>query len=163
VHYRAQVTWQADCLGYPGVHVAALLPGKRYREYYVPHDEADATLMRAAAAEFAARVAAGRPPSLDGHAATLTAVKTLNPDVVDAEREVPAGVVRDWAAACKALKRAEARKRAAEARLRTRMGRARWAVHNGQKVATRSVYEVREHIRAASKVDKLVPPKEKST
>jgi putative phage-type endonuclease len=160
VKYRAQVLWQADCLGLPGVHMAALLPGKKYREYYVAHDEADLKLMRAAAEEFMDRVARLDPPDVDGHPATIDTLRALHPDLDDTEVQVPATLARQWAAACAAEKRAKARKKTAEAKLRDRMGRARVAVHGGEKVATRVISTVTEHVRAESTRDYLNPPRE---
>jgi putative phage-type endonuclease len=161
VKYRAQVLWQADCLDLPGVHVAALLPGKRYREYYVAYDPLDAKVMREAAESFLDRIARNDPPSLDGSDATRRALKALHPALDDTEQQVPRSLAADWVAACKALRKAETRKDAAENRLRDRMGRAKYATtRDGHRVATRSVYAVKEHVRAASTTDKLVPAKE---
>jgi putative phage-type endonuclease len=160
VKYRAQVLWQADCLDLPGVHVAALLPGKRYREYWVAHDEADLKLMRDVAEVFMGRVRRGEPPDVDGHPATIVTLRALHPDVDDDEAEVPGRLAARWLAACKAHKRTETRKKELEARLRQRMGRARFAVHHGEKVATRITSTVKEHVRAESKRDYLTPPKE---
>jgi putative phage-type endonuclease len=162
VKYRAQVLWQADCLDLPGVHVAALLPGKRYREYYVARDEGDLKLMREVAETFMDRVRDGDPPDVDGHPATIATLRALHPDVDDEEVEVPGRLAARWLAACKAHKRAEARKKEAEARLRQRMGRARWAVHHGEKVATRIVYDRKPYEVGPSTVDSLRPPRDGS-
>jgi putative phage-type endonuclease len=161
VKYRAQVLWQADCLGLPGVHVAALLPGKRYREYYVERDEDDLKLMRDVAETFMDRVRRGDPPDVDGHPATIETLRVLHPDVDDEEARVPDTLAQAYRRACRNAEKAKDRKRLLEARLRQRMGRAKYAVgRDGERVATRSVYEVREHVRRASTVDKLVPAKE---
>jgi putative phage-type endonuclease len=160
LHYRAQVIWQADVLGVPCVYVP-VVNGRTYREYVVQADPEDAALMRKAAEQFMAAVRDGNPPDVDGSTATLTALKTIHADLDDTEARVPGGLAADYRRAVRGLRKADARKKTVEARLRGRMGRARIAVDpHGDKVATRSVYEVKEHVRAASKVDKLILPKE---
>ena len=159
--YRAQVLWQADCLDLPGVQLAALLPGKRYREYYIERDDADLKLMREVAEQFMDRVARRDPPDVDGTPATIGALKQLHPDIDDITVQVPNGLAAAYRRACRNAAKAAERKKALEAELRQRMGRARTAADaHGDKVATRSIYEVKEHVRRASKVDKLVLAKE---
>lgn len=89
VQYRAQALWQLDVLGVDEVHVAALGPGG-FRAYGpIRRDEKDLRVMRAAGAAFHARLQAGDPPDIDGHTATLAALKKLHPSVEDRDVDVP--------------------------------------------------------------------------
>lgn len=161
LHIRCQVIWQADVLGVPCVYVP-VVNGRTYREYVVQADPQDAALMRSKAEAFLDDIRYETPPDVDGSDATLGALKQIHPDLDDAETQVPGKLAAQWLAACKREKAAHDRRKTFEAQLRDRMGRAKYAVHDGQKVATRSVYEVKEHVRSASKVDKLVPAKERT-
>lgn len=140
VYYRAQVLWQCDVMGVDEWHLAMLGPGG-FRAYNGRRDEKDLTVMREAGRRFMARLAAGDPPDVDEHTATLATVKRLNPDLVDAEQEISATTAAGY-------RRARALKAAAqrlcdrfEARLRAEMGANRVAVHDGAKVASRSIYD----------------------
>lgn len=141
VYYRAQLLWQIDVLGLDEGHLAMLGPGG-FRAYGpVRRDERDLVVMRGAARRFLDRVAAGDPPDVDEHSATLATVKRLHPDLVDAEAEISPDTAAGY-------RRARALKQAAErlctrfeVRLRAEMGANRVAVHDGRKVATRSIYD----------------------
>lgn len=192
VHYRAQVLWQMDVMGVGTAYVACLrVRDWRIREYVITHDESpvleyphripgpdapqicrlcgDLELMRGEAQEFMKRLESGDEPDVDYRPATLGALKTLN---LLGEDEETAGIGPQLAdryeAACRNAKHWEQRKRLYEARIRQRAGNARRIVRAGPAqipVARRDVYDVREHVRKASHVDKLVltPPKEKKS
>lgn len=158
VYYRAQVLWQLDVLEAEVAYVAAGIGGRPPRTFIVRRDDDDLALMRDAAEEFRASIREDRPPAIDEHTATLTALKQLHPDLDDTEATVPGGLADDYRAACAAVKDATDRKKVAENKLRDAMGRSRRALDPaGSKVATRSVYEVAEHVRRASTTDKLIP------
>ena len=160
LHYRAQVVWQADVLGVPCVYVP-VVNGRTYREYVVQAHPEDAALMRKAAEQFTAAIRDGNPPDVDGSTATITALKTIHADLDDTEATVPNGLAASYRAAVRGLRKAETRKKTVEAKLRDRMGRARVAVDpHGDKVATRTIYTVKEHVRSAATVDRLILPKE---
>lgn len=166
VHYRAQVLWQCDVLGVEVGYVAAVIGGRPPRTFVIRLDEAadEIALMRGAAERFLADVAAGRAPGIDEHTATLAALKELHPDLDGTDAEVPADVADAYRAACAAAKAADAAKKLAENHLRDAMGRSRRALDPlGARVATRSIYEVAEHVRRASTTDKLVPAKQAAT
>lgn len=140
VYYRAQGLQQADVLGVDEVHFAVLGPGG-FRAYLVRRDERDLRVMRTAGEAFAARLAAEDPPDVDEHTATLATLKRLHPDLVDEEAEISPATAAGY-------RRARALKQAAErlcgrfeARLRAEMADRRVAVHDGAKVATRSIYD----------------------
>lgn len=166
VHYRAQVLWQCDVLGVEVGYVAAVIGGRPPRTFVIRVDEAadEIALMRDAAERFLAGVAAGQAPGIDEHTATLAALKELHPDLDGTDAEVPADVADAYRAACAAAKAADAAKKLAENQLRDAMGRSRRALDPlGSRVATRSIYEVAEHVRRASTTDKLVPAKQAAT
>lgn len=140
VYYRAQCLWQLDVLGVDEVHVAALGPGG-FRAYVVRRDEDDLAVMRAAGEAFHKRLAAGDPPDLDSHSATLGALKRLYPSVGEGDVEIPEDLAE-------AYRTARANKAAiekvigwCEASIRNRLGDtyAR-AVRDGSTVASRSVF-----------------------
>lgn len=143
VHYRAQVLWQMDTLGL-GVAYVPVWFGFGYREYQVAYDEADVKLMREAAETFLASVREDRQPDLDAHEATGRRLRKLHPSVVDGQAEVPAAAVAQWRAADRLEKAAAARRRLAENRIRQALGDYRVAVVAGERVFTRSVYDVKE-------------------
>lgn len=171
VHYRCQVLWQMDVMGVDRAYVACLrVRDWRIRVYELTLDDDardDLMLMRSAAELFLDRIAAGAEPDVDWRLATIAALKTLHPSVDDDVTAAIGPQLADrYEAACRNYKHWEQRKRLYEAQIRERAGNARRIVRLGPgkiPVARRDVYEVREHIRKASTVDKLVltPPKEK--
>lgn len=160
-YYRAQVLWQLDTLGMDRADVTCFfLSTRQRRDYTVAYDVTDVYLMRAAALDFMEQVERRTPPDIDAHTATLGALKALNPKVdQDAEAEVPTMLALDYEAACEAVRLAGAEKALLENRLRDVMGTAKYAMHAGHKIATRSVYDVAEHVRRAGHVDKLISAK----
>ncbi len=166
VHYRCQVLWQLDVMGVTTGYVAALfLHSRTLRVYELTLDgqaEADLELMRAEGRKFLDRIGHGDPPPVDWRPATTGALKALHPLVKDEDAVVPKGMARAYLAACGREKTAKQRKELAANRIRDRIGPARRAVlADGAPVATRSVYDVKEHVRKASTTDKLIPAKEK--
>lgn len=186
VYYRAQVLWQMDALGLDTAYVACLfLSSRTIREYVLTMDEdarEDLAVMYGAADAFRARLAAEFPPPVDGSEATTAALQALNPDV-DEDRDV---VIEDdlafeYRAAKDIEKSAIGRATRAANAIRLALGDAKRAIDsNGDKVATRSVYEqnridvdrlrrerpdVAAEYSATSTVDKLTaaPAKKRKT
>ena len=144
--YMAQVLWQLDVMDLDECWLAAYCRHEM-RCYTILRTaegaDADLELMRKAAYQF---LTSAEPPPLDGHPATLAAVKALHPDIEDREQDVPARVATFYAAAVRELDRAKERKAEAEAALRLEMGNARRAItltDGPELVATRSVFERR--------------------
>lgn len=160
-HYRCQVLWQMDVFELNEARVALLVSGRSYREYTVAYDKDDVTLLREAARDFLDSVDLGKPPDVDAAKATTEALKHLHPDLDDTEVEIPVDVGDEYTAACASYKTAKENKKLAENRLREIAGRGRYVMSGGCKIATRSVYEVAEHHRKASKVDKFIPARRK--
>ncbi len=164
VHYRCQVLWQMDVMGVTSGYVAALfLHSRTLRVYELTLDadaEADLKIMRDTAQCFLDDIRDGRPPPVDWRPSTGEALRRLHPSVKDEDAVVPKGMARAWLAACGREKTAKQRKELAANRIRDRIGPARRAVlADGTPIATRSVYDVKAHVRKASTVDKLLPAK----
>jgi hypothetical protein len=139
-YYRAQVLWQCDVMGVDEWYLAALGPGG-FREYRGRVDETDLAAMRAAGEEFMARLDAGDPPPLDGHHATLSALRRLHPTVEDFDVEVSLSMAEGYRQAREERDRAVTAVDEYEAQIRHAIGDGRRAMCNGRLVASRSVYD----------------------
>lgn len=168
VHYRCQVLWQCDVTGVDSWFLACLFTHSRALRIYEgvigSQAEADLEVMRGAAREFLDRIRWDNPPDVDWRPQTSAALKHLHPSLEDRDAIIPRALARQYKAACRAYKAAEQRKKAAENRIRDRIGPASRARTDdqhgpGEVIASRQVYEVKEHTRKASTVDKLVPAK----
>ena len=144
VYYRAQGLWQMDTLGVDEVHFAALGPGG-FRSYVIRRDEAvedDLAVMRAAGQAFHDRLESGDAPDLDGHSATVAALRKLHPSVGEGDVEVPITLANLYAQSRAARKEAEEQIALCEAEIRAALGSEfNRAVCNGKLVASRSVYD----------------------
>lgn len=156
-YYVAQTRWEMDVMGVSVAYVPVLFSGRQYREYVVTQDAEDIAFMRAEAQAFLDRLARRDPPEVDWRAATTWTLKALHPEIdPDApDVEVPATWVRQWQLADRLEKAAGQRKALAQNRLLDLIGDARRATVNGRRVATRSVYDVKERTMPASTVRKL--------
>lgn len=158
-HYEAQLRWQMDTIGAAeGWVIAFFLHTQRIRIYPFTHDEDQAAVMRAAAEQFMGQVRDEIPPLIDAMPATTRALKTaMRPD----DGIPPAVITRrlrvQFEAAARRYKSAKARRDEMENALRAAMGHATTAVdaRTGEKLATRSIYTVQEHVRKASVVDRI--------
>jgi putative phage-type endonuclease len=165
-YIAAQVLYQMDVIGCRTGYVSCLfLSTQQIRTYVLAYDEVDVELMRVRAAEFWQRIQDGNPPEIDGHTATKLALKRLYPEADEAEKaEVPEDLATRYRTACDAVKRAEERKAGVENEIRAAMGNAKRAVtKDGQKVATRSVYDRKPYSVGPSRIDALKPATSKKT
>ena len=169
VHYRCQVIWQMSVLAVDTAYIAALIWHKRQvRVYEITMDDqalADLHLMRKEAEAFMWRVRAGDPPEPDWRPATAAALKRLHPEIKDRDVPVARQLVISYRAAQKAYKAAEKRQAEMVNRMIAVIGDGHRAtdVRTGEVVASRQVYPVKESVRKAYTVRKLVParaPKE---
>jgi putative phage-type endonuclease len=177
VHYRCQVLWQMGVLGISRAYVAVLdVPRWEVREYVIEHDPrcettseladcaacTDQYMMRAEGEAFLKRLETGDTPDVDWRPATAYALKQLHPSVEDIDATIPYRLAVNYRAASRNVKHWEERKKLYEARIREAIGPAHRALTvDGQVIARRDVYEVRESVRRACTVDKLVPVKPK--
>ena len=156
VYYRAQLLWQMDVLGVDEGFLAAYT-GHQLRIYPLRRDEADLRVMRAAGAAFMDRLAAGDPPDVDEHTATLATLKRLHPSLVDGDVETDAQFAEGYRRARAAAKRAGALVARFEARARVQLGDKRRLMCGGRLVASRSVYDRKPYEVGPSIVDRLNP------
>jgi putative phage-type endonuclease len=181
---RAQVLWQMDVLGVSTGHVATLwLPSGELSSYVIEHqhighrDEAtglmsgpgslackvciDQELMRKAGFEFWERVTEGRPPSVDGSAASRAALIAQFPQVLPVQAEVSQWRWAAYAEACTEEADWKRRKAGLAAILRESIGEAGEITVGGEVVGRRVRYPVKAHMRKASMVDKITRVKAK--
>lgn len=156
VHYRAQCLWQLDVMGVDEVYLAAW-HGADFREYLIRRDERDLRVMRAAGLAFLDRLAAGTPPDIDGHTATIRALKTLHPSIEDVDIDVPAEFAEGYRRARALRQRADAIVDRYEARARHTLGNARRLVCNGHLVVSRSIYDQSSDMAEVDSLDTDAP------
>lgn len=143
VYYRAQALWQLDTLGVDEVHFAVLGPGG-FRAYLVRRDEDDLAVMRAAGQAFHDRLESGEAPDLDGHSATVTALRKVHESVGEGDVQVPLELAEEYRLARLARNEGDKRVAECEARIRDALGSEfKRAVYGKRLVASRSVFERR--------------------
>lgn len=151
VYYRAQVQWQMLCTGLDTAYLAALLGQADYREYVVRRDERDIAVMVEYGRRFRASLDRDEPPDLDGHHATLIALREMHPSLDGSTAVVGDVVAAGYRRAIALQRRAAVAKDLWEARLRGEMGAASRAVdRHFQPLASRSVYEVGGRVQTVS-------------
>lgn len=88
LYYLTQVQWYLSCLGIQRAYVAVLIGGSDYREYEIDADNfqqwADIKLVE----QFLAAVEIDTAPDWDGSESTYQTVRTMRPDIYDAEVEL---------------------------------------------------------------------------
>lgn len=164
-YYRCQALWQMDVMAVDRAYVVLLsLRDRKIRTYIIDRDDDELELMRNAAEDFLWSVREGTPPPVDGSMSTRVGLKLLHlpSDEVD-EYVVGKRLARSYASAVRRYRDACERKREVENTMLALMGGAKRAVDpEGELVAFRSRYTVKEHMRAASIVDKLTPARRKN-
>jgi putative phage-type endonuclease len=159
--YRCQVLWQMDVLGADHGYVVCLfLLTQEIRVYEIARDDDDIAVLRHAAQEFLHRLDTGDHPPIDGSAATRRALQHLYP--LDDEMpavQIPRMLVRRYESAVRNYREAQERKNIADNLMREALGEAKQGVdvRSGEKIVSRSVYNVNGHYRKATTVDRLTP------
>lgn len=144
IHYRCQVQWQMDTLGYRRTDLAVLIGVSDYREYTVELDEDDAFVMRTAAAEFLDDVRNGIRPDIDDSTATFQTVKAQPNGRDDVDIEIPADLADRYLDALATQRAADAAKRQAAAEVLDRIGTGYRAIDPaGRRIAYRTVRDGR--------------------
>lgn len=177
VYYRPQVMQQLDVMGLQRARIAVLIRGSIYREYVVDFDAEDAALGRKAGEEMMRRLAFDDVPSIDGHSATTSMLRRLHPSLIDDVVTVPADLAERYRLAKERERQAKADAAEASNQILAVLGDFKNAVHAGERLAYRSVYDERRvnvtRLKAerpgvyaeyaqTSTVSKLVPAKEQS-
>lgn len=137
VYYRTQCLWYLDVFGLNLCHVAVLISGSDYREYYVERANDEMALMRERVAEFLDTLRENTRPNIDEHDATYAVVRELNPDIEDVKFDVPGHIAVPYLDALAAQKAAEAEKQRAATEVLDAMGNARRAMFDGDQIAMR--------------------------
>jgi hypothetical protein len=177
---RAQVLWQMDVMDVAVGHVGVVfLPSGEFRSYTIEHDGSadcaqlehvtddgvcsackDLELMRAAGAEFMARLRLELPPpDPDASMATLAAVRARFTRQPDKQAEVDGTLWASFYETCEYLKQIEDRKRAQEIKLREQAGEASVLTVDGQPVARRVIVDaqVKAHHRHQDYLKRIEP------
>jgi putative phage-type endonuclease len=105
VHYRCQVIWQMDTLGYQRTDIALLVSGHEYREYTVEYDPVDAKILRHSAAQFLNSVKLGERPPIDESGHTYQTIRLQPAGRLDIDVPVPGELADRYAADRAALRR----------------------------------------------------------
>lgn len=137
IYYRQQVLWYCDVLGAPGAHVAVLVGGNDYREYYVPHDPAEAAELRGHVEQFLGTLERHERPDIDDHTATYSVVRELHPDIDGTDVELDDALAARFTLARRALTEATNAEQYARNLIADAMGTARRARWDGRTIATR--------------------------
>lgn len=150
--YRLQVMWQAWIFGAPGGWLVNHKPSgrNRYREYWIPVDEAVILRAAEAARAFIASLECGVSPDPDGSKATEVMLQEMNAGVTPGTvATVPPALAEAWARARDDVRTAEAYKREMDNRLREVLGDAERGIHADtgavfveRRISKRAGYEV---------------------
>jgi predicted phage-related endonuclease len=137
--YDAQVRWQMDTFGFRYGWIACWFAVGGYGEYLIEADDFIADVNRDAAMEFNRGVDEGVEPEIDGSVSTYTTLRRLNPSIPDpkAETVIPPEIAEQYLAACQQFKAADSELLKWKGHLLAHMGTAKFAFHNGQKIASR--------------------------
>lgn len=136
-YYLAQCYWQMHVSGVHRCYVPIITSRLRFAEYVVDYDpDIGDDLERRMRAFYDSL--AGDPPDLDDSVATFDTLRRLHPDIdADATVNLTLDEALHFLDAVTELGHAEANERRWKAHVLDRMGRARFAVCNGIKVARR--------------------------
>ena len=139
-YYYDQAQWQAGVLGLDTVRVAALMSGLQFKEYVVHFDSAYFARLLGEGREFMKSLWAGEKPTIDGlegHAETYRAIRYLHPDIDLEEVEVPFRLALAAQDAVLDKESLERRTELLKIQFTDLMGTAKYAVHEGHKIAGR--------------------------
>lgn len=137
VHYLAQVLWYLNCLGLQYCIIGVRFAGVDQCYYLVEADDVAAGELLSIGRQFLDDLESGKLPDLDGHVATLRAVKELHPEIdgttVDIPDHLGIALVREKSRLIVPTERFNL----AKAELASFMGTAKVALWNGVKIADR--------------------------
>jgi putative phage-type endonuclease len=146
VHYRCQVLWQQDTLGFRRpARLAVLILPYDYREYVVEYDEAEAKILRDAAERFLDDVRQGNRPPIDGATDTYQTIRVQPDGLEDRDVEIPAELVARWDAAYRSLATASADLTQVRGEVLDLIGNGRRAICGDRRIAYRTVRDGHTH------------------
>jgi hypothetical protein len=146
-YYEVQAQWCMDVFDVPNWHFAVLFGGSDYREFEVTANPALQELMRETASDFLDSLTEGRVPPVDDHDSTYQAIRELHPDIEDEDVEVGA-LGRLYIDTMRTSEAADAAYREAKSLLADRMGNARRALMDWQRIAYRQNSATKPFLKA---------------
>lgn len=136
-HYLIQTFWQMHVSGIHEVRIPVLTAFLDFAEYVVVYDPAVGQMLEDTCRAFMGSLQANTPPAIDGTEATYDALRVVFRELDDSTVQIDPEVAHEFVNAKAALKDAEARERAAKSVLIEVMQDAKYAEHNGIRVARR--------------------------
>lgn len=140
VYYRAQVLWEMAVVGVDVGWLSVLTGRMEIKHYKITPQTDEIDTLIGAAWEFQRSLDAGEPPDVDDSEHTTTALKTLHTGA-DGEADVDGDTVARWREVTEELGVLSAEKTALTNALLAQAGDAKTLMCDGQKVATRSVFQ----------------------
>lgn len=135
-YYLTQVQHYLRVFGFKEAIVCALFTGNKYREYLVEADEFQQQIDRDQVLKFLDALETDTKPDWDGSASTYETVRSLNPDVVEADVELGELGVQ-FLEAQRAGAESEARLFSIKSRILDAMGDAKKGLLDGEVIVTR--------------------------
>ncbi len=137
--YLAQVRWYLDTFGLKYAYIVCLISLGEYVEHLIGPDWEMTVQMRSAGQEFMNQLAAGSPPAVDAGDDTYESLRVLHPDIdTKAEVEIGRELAVELTTSLQAEKDAIEAAKLAKNRVMEAMGRAKFAMNGGEKVASRT-------------------------
>lgn len=140
LYYAVQAMFQMHISGIHRTYMPVLFgkPRLGFAEYVIDYDPAMGATLEARCRAFYDSLAADEPPELDNTTATYDAIRKVHPEI-DAKVEVEIGtdLATEFVTALREADTWEATARHARSRVIEAMGRAQYAVHQGERIARR--------------------------
>lgn len=140
LYYAVQAMFQMHVSGIHRCYVPVLFgkPRLGFAEYVIDYDAGIAESIVVKARAFYDSLAADEPPELDNSVATYDAIRKVHPEIdAKAEVEIDAGLAVEFVTALREADEWDAAARYARSRVIEAMGRANYAVHQGERIARR--------------------------
>lgn len=140
LYYAVQAMFQMHVSGIHRCYVPVLFgkPRLAFAEYVIDYDAAIAESIVTKARAFYDSLAADEPPELDNSVATYDAIRKVHAEIeARAEVEIDADLAVEFVTALREADEWDAAARYARSRVLEAMGRANYAVHQGERIARR--------------------------
>lgn len=136
-YYLTQVYWQMHVSGIHRTYVPIITGRLRFAEYVVDYDPTIGADLEQRMRAFYDSLAADEPPPLDDSVATFDAIRKVHPEIDDESVELTFEDAHALLYGVTELDAVEGYARLAKATVLEQMGRAKYATHNGVRVARR--------------------------
>lgn len=140
LYYAVQAMFQMHVSGIHRAYMPVLFgkPRLGFAEYVIDYDPAMGAALEARCRAFYGSLAADEPPELDNTTATYDAIRKIHPEIdAQAEVEIGSDLAAEFVTALREADAWEATARHARSRVIEAMGRAQYAVHQGERLARR--------------------------